>query len=131
MHGYVVLSSALLDCMVEAPADVPDVHPNIANATRQNVERFTEALSDPDDGREAAEALRSLIGEIVLPPSDRKRDEVHAELRGELMSILAFATEKNARSIGIMSPAVSCGRSSKSAESVQPPKAMALRMLSE
>lgn len=125
------MSSALLDCMVEAPADVPDVHPNIANATRQNVERFTEALSDPDDGREAAEALRSLIGEIVLPPSDRKRDEVHAELRGELMSILAFATEKNARSIGIMSPAVSCGRSSKSAESVQPPKAMALRMLSE
>lgn len=93
--------------MEEALADVPDVHPNIANASRRNVERFTEALSDPGDGREAAEALRSLIGEIVLPSSDRKRDEVHAELSSELMGILAFATEKNARFIGIMSPAAS------------------------
>lgn len=58
--------------MAEAPADVPDVHPNIANAYRRNVERFTEALNDPYDGREAVEALRSLIGEIVLPPSGRK-----------------------------------------------------------
>ncbi len=85
-HGYVALSSVLFARMVE---------------------RFTEALSDPDDGREAAEALRSLIGEIVLPSSDRKRDEVHAELSSELMGILAFATEKNARFIGIMSPAAS------------------------
>lgn len=75
-------------CMAEAPADVPDVHPNIANAYRRNVERFTEALNDPYDGREAVEALRSLIGEIVLPPSGRKRHQVHAELRSELMGIL-------------------------------------------
>ena len=91
----------------EALADVPDVHPNITNAYRRNVERFIEALNDPDDGREAAEALCSLIGKIVLPPSDRKRDEVHAELRAELMSVLIFATEKNARSIGIMPLAAS------------------------
>ncbi|MEF2074403.1 recombinase family protein, partial [Consotaella aegiceratis] len=94
--------------MAQAPADVPDVHPNIANIYRRNVERFTEALNDPDGGREAAEALRSLIGEIVLTPGP-KRGEVHAELRGELMGILAFATEqKNSRSVRIMPPVASC-----------------------
>ncbi|WP_205602604.1 hypothetical protein [Chelativorans alearense] len=51
---------------------------------------FTEALNDSDGGREAAAALRSLIGEVVLWPG-RKRGEVHAELRGELMGILDFA----------------------------------------
>lgn len=76
--------------MAEAPADVPDVHPNIANLYRLRVERFAEALDDPYGGRQAAAALRSLIGEIVLTPGD-KRGEVHAELRGELMGILDFA----------------------------------------
>ena len=50
------------------PADIPDVHPNVANVYRKNVAQFTEALDDPDGGREAAQALRSLIGEIVLIP---------------------------------------------------------------
>jgi len=55
--------------MAQAPADVPDMHPNIAAVYRWNVERLTEALNDPDGGRRAAEALRSLIGEIVLTPA--------------------------------------------------------------
>lgn len=76
--------------MVGASADIYDVHPNIANLYRRRVERFAETLDDPDGGRQAAEALRSLIGEIVLTPGDR-RGEVHAELRGELMGILGFA----------------------------------------
>lgn len=78
----------------QAPADIPDVHPNIANLYRLRAERFTEALDDPNGGRQAAEALRSLIGEIVLTPG-KKRGEVHAELRGELFGILDFikATE--------------------------------------
>ncbi|MFN3634495.1 MAG: hypothetical protein ACK4UZ_02045 [Rhizobium rhizophilum] len=54
------------------------------------MERLTEALNDPDGGRQAAEALRSLIGEIVLTPGT-KRGEVHAELRGELFGILGLA----------------------------------------
>ncbi|MBU3890352.1 MULTISPECIES: hypothetical protein [Methylosinus] len=66
----------------QAPTDIPDVHPNIANVYRLRIDRFTEALDDTDDGRQAAEALRSLIGEIVLTPG-KKRGEVHAELRGE------------------------------------------------
>lgn len=100
----------ILNRLAEAPADVPDVHPNIASVYRRNVERFTEALNDPDGGREAAEALRSLIGEIVLTPGP-KRGEVHAELRGELMGILAFATDqKPKQNIRFMPPVASCGK---------------------
>lgn len=94
--------------MAQAPADVPDVHPNIASIYRRNLERFTEALNDSDGGRQAAEALRSLIGEIVLTPGP-KRGEVHAELRGELIGILAFATEqKPKQNIRFMAPVASC-----------------------
>ncbi|WP_374900913.1 recombinase family protein [Brucella endophytica] len=73
--------------MGEAPADVPDVHPNVTNVYRLRVERFIDALDDSDGGRQAAKALRSLIGEIILTPG-QKRGEVHAELRGELFGIL-------------------------------------------
>jgi len=94
----------------EAPADIPDMHPNIANVYRKNVGRFTEALADPDGGREAAEALRSLIGEIVLTPG-KKRGEVHAELRGELMAILEFSnTQENQRSSLVMPAVAACPR---------------------
>ncbi|WP_200835032.1 recombinase family protein [Phyllobacterium salinisoli] len=90
--------------MAKAPADVPDIHPNIANAYRLRVERFTEALNDPEGGRQAAESLRSLIGEIVLTPG-QKRGEVHAELRGELFGILDFAkAEETNRPAGFMPP---------------------------
>ncbi|WP_409998339.1 zinc ribbon domain-containing protein [Bradyrhizobium sp. SZCCHNR3109] len=94
----------------EGPADIPDMHPNIANVYRKNVGRFTEALADPDGGREAAEALRSLIGEIVLTPGT-KRGEVHAELRGELMGILEFSnTQENQRSSLVMPAVAACPR---------------------
>ncbi|WP_316233861.1 recombinase family protein [Bradyrhizobium sp. SZCCHNR2020] len=89
----------------EAPADIPDMHPNIANVYRKNVARFTEALTDPDGGREAAEALRSLIGEIVLNPG-KKRGEVHAELRGELMGILEFSNTQENQRTSLVMPAV-------------------------
>ncbi|MCP3419521.1 recombinase family protein, partial [Bradyrhizobium brasilense] len=63
------------------------------------------ALAEPDGGREAVEALRSLIGEIVLNPG-KKRGEVLAELRGELMGILEFSnTQENQRTKRLM-PAV-------------------------
>ena len=98
----------ILNRLAEAPTDIPDVHPNIANVYRGNVARFTEALNDPEGGRQVAEALRSLIGEIVLTPGP-KRGEVHAELRGELMGILAFATDQKPRqNIRFMPPVASC-----------------------
>jgi hypothetical protein len=55
--------------------------PNVANIYRRNVVRFTEALGGPDDGRRDAQALRSLIGEIVPPPKARRRGPCRAERR--------------------------------------------------
>lgn len=96
--------------MAQAPADVPDIHPNIANAYRLRVERFIEALDDPDGGRQAAEALRSLIGEVVLTPG-AKRGEVHAELRGELFGILELVRgEDYLRQGKVMLTANACPR---------------------
>ncbi|MGX5800316.1 hypothetical protein ACWGS9_03645 [Bradyrhizobium sp. Arg314] len=56
-----------------------------------------QTLADGEDGRRAAEALRSLISEIVLASGD-KRGEVHAELRGELFGILEFANPEQNQS---------------------------------
>lgn len=66
---------------LQAPTDTPDVHPNIASIYRRRVERFADALHNDDDGRVAAEELRSLIEEVVLMPGDK---------RGELFGILDF-----------------------------------------
>jgi hypothetical protein len=60
-------------------------HPNVANIYRAKVATFTEALDDPDGGAIAAEAIRSLIGYVVLRPG-RTRGQVEAELCGELMA---------------------------------------------
>ncbi|MBS0961466.1 recombinase family protein [Acetobacter thailandicus] len=70
--------------------DVPSQYPNIVKHYRRNVERFTEVLDDPDEGGEAVQAIRSLIGRIILYPGE-KRGEVHISLRGDLMGILGFS----------------------------------------
>ncbi len=100
----------IVERLAQAPADIPDMHPHIAIHYRRNVERFTEALDDPDGGREAAEAIRSLIGGIVLNPGE-KRGEVHISLRGELAGILDLArAHENQREPRLMTAAVACPR---------------------
>jgi hypothetical protein len=37
--------------LAAAPADVPDIHPNISEIYRRKVERFAEALAHPESGR--------------------------------------------------------------------------------
>ena len=73
---------------------IPDVNPNIAEIYRRKVACLTDGLVDIETNTEAAMAIRSLIGEVVLNPGD-KRGEVHATLRGELMAILDFAARRN------------------------------------
>lgn len=76
--------------LADAPADVPDVHPNVAELYRAKVTHLAETLADPEANGEAREDIRSLVGEVVLTPGE-KRGEIHAVLRGELMAILDLA----------------------------------------
>ena len=73
-----------------APVDIPDIHPNIAGVYRRKVERLTEALADPRDRDQAAEAIRGLIERIVVTPG-AKRGELHAALHGDLGTIIEWA----------------------------------------
>jgi site-specific DNA recombinase len=83
----------------EAPPDLPDVIPNVAEIYRAKVQRLTEALADPEAREEAAAAIRSLIGSVALTPGE-KRGEVNAVLRGELMAILDLAADRRAGPTG-------------------------------
>ena len=79
-----------------APVDIPDIHPNIAGVYRRKVERLAEALADPRDRDEAAEAIRGLIERIVLTPG-AKRGELHAALHGDLGTIIEWAGSGGAK----------------------------------
>lgn len=73
--------------MSDAPQDVPDIHPNIAETYRRRIERLTEALSHPDDAFEAADAIREVIDRIVVTPGEQ-RGSYTVTLQGELGTIL-------------------------------------------
>ena len=79
--------------LAEAPSDVPDVHPNIAELYRAKLIRLTETFTEPEANGAAREDIRSLVGEVVLTPGE-KRGEINAILRGELMAILDLATDR-------------------------------------
>ena len=87
--------AAIEAVMAEAPRDVPDIHPNVAELYRRKVERLTEALGNPDNRTEAATALRALIEKIVITPTER-RSEHHVRLFGDLEVILAWAEDRQA-----------------------------------
>ena len=56
---------------------------------RKKVERLTEALNNPEDRNEAAEAIRALVEKITLRPGPN-RGEIDATLHGELGTILSW-----------------------------------------
>ncbi|WP_082554602.1 recombinase family protein [Caulobacter sp. Root1455] len=87
--------------LAEAPRDVPDVHPNVAELYRRKVERLVEALNNPADRTEAATALRALIEKVVVTPTGR-RGEADVRLFGDLETVLAWAEDKE---VGFRSPA--------------------------
>ncbi len=63
----------------------------MAEIYRRKVTRLADALADSQASQEAASAIRSLIGDVVLTPGER-RGEVNATLRGELLAILDIAS---------------------------------------
>jgi site-specific DNA recombinase len=50
----------------DAPVDLPDVNPNMAQFYRRKVTRLAKALADNQASQEAALAIRSLISDVVL-----------------------------------------------------------------
>ena len=82
----------ILARMAQAPQNVPDIHPGIAEIYQRKVERLSETLDDPETCLEASNDIRSLVGRIVLHPG-AKRGDVHATLHGELMGILDFVRD--------------------------------------
>ena len=76
--------------LATVPADIPDIHPNIAIVYRRKVERLAEALANSRDRDEAADAIRGLIERIVLTPGE-KRGQMDAALHGDLDTILEWA----------------------------------------
>ena len=70
------------------------MNPNIAEVYRRKIERLADALADSRAQPEAAAAIRSLIGVVVLIPGEL-RGEVNATLRGELLAILEIASGGN------------------------------------
>lgn len=68
------------------------MHPGIADIYRRRVARLAETLDDPETRLEAAAAIRSIVGRIVLTLGE-KRGEMLATLHGELMGILDFVRD--------------------------------------
>jgi len=62
------LEDELTERLGQAPADLPDIHPNVAGIYRRKVERLAEALRRPEERDEAAEAIRGVIERITLTP---------------------------------------------------------------
>ena len=73
-----------------APVDTPDLLPSAATIYPQKIAKLTEALNQPGERPEAAEALRMLIEKIVLTPGPQ-RGEIFATLHGEFGTILDWA----------------------------------------
>ena len=80
----------LRERLAAVPADIPDIHPNVAAVYRRKVARLADALNDPADRAEAAEAIRGLIERIVLTPA-AKWGHMDATLYGDLGTILEWA----------------------------------------
>jgi site-specific DNA recombinase len=84
----------LKQALAAPEAPVLRLHPNLAELYRQKVAALEEALNRPADHDEARSALRGLIDQVVIRPGE-KRGEVHAELYGELASILELTSTKS------------------------------------
>ena len=84
----------LAERLSRAPTDIPDIHPNVADIYRRKVERLAEALRNPQDRAEAADAIRSLIERITLTPGP-KRGEIAATLQGDFGTILDWTARQS------------------------------------
>lgn len=69
----------------------PLLHPAMANVYREKVTQLGRALQDEDSRTEAAEAIRQLVGAIVLEPDEADGETLGITLTGDLAGMLAAA----------------------------------------
>ena len=72
--------------LADIPIGQPLLHPNLAKIYREKVECLSEAINDPNHGRQVFEIIRGLIAEVRLVPSE---GALTIELAGDLAGILA------------------------------------------
>ena len=73
----------------QAKSPPPNLHPEMASFYRKQIEELYASLSDTEATRmKAVEAIRSLIGEIILQPEG---ETPAVEVRGDLAGILSIA----------------------------------------
>jgi hypothetical protein len=56
--GWEAHEDVLKGLPAQEPTDIPGVHANVSGIYRKKVERLKEALNNPEDRTEAAEAIR-------------------------------------------------------------------------
>lgn len=78
--------------LAQAPADIPDTHPNVADIYARKMARLAEALRRPEERDEASDAIRGLIEKITLKPGP-KRGQIDAMLYGDLGRILEWTAQ--------------------------------------
>ena len=89
LTGLEARKAELTALLANAPVDRPDLLPSAASIYARKIAILADALNQPDERAEAAEALRLLIEKIVLTPGPQ-RGEIHATLHGELATILEW-----------------------------------------
>jgi site-specific DNA recombinase len=79
----------ILTRMKDVPADVPDIHPNVAEVYRRRAQHLAAALDDPEMRAEAAEAIRSAVDEVVLKPKTLRAGDLNLDFNSEERMIAA------------------------------------------
>ncbi|MBM3600398.1 MAG: recombinase family protein [Alphaproteobacteria bacterium] len=80
---------------IAASATIVELHPNLPQRYRQQVVQLEQALSSaPAERAAAADALRSLIEQIVVTPGTR-RGEAIIEVEGNIAGVLALAAGRS------------------------------------
>ena len=88
---------ALLERLASADADVPDIHPNVAEIYRRKVGRLAEALRSPTRRRRPSGTGHHIVERITLTPGPR-RGRIDATLHGDLGTILDWVAGKARKS---------------------------------
>jgi site-specific DNA recombinase len=82
------------ESLIAGPATPVRLHPNLAQIYRRQMERFQEALNEPEIRDEALQILRGLIEHVSIGPAE---NGFEVELVGEIAKMVEFGLGNNAK----------------------------------